>query len=128
MPVSTELEGRTATAGDAGRDQAVTLINCFVVSPEKDDAFMALWTETSAYFRRQPGFLSLHFHRALSPSAEYRYVNVARWATLADFQAAHDTEEFRRVVGQDAWRAYPSNPNLYEVVASSDAEPTAARS
>jgi heme-degrading monooxygenase HmoA len=128
MPVTTEFEGRTARAGSADTEQPVTLINCFVVPPEDDDAFMALWTETSNYFRAQPGFVGLRFHRALTADAEYRYVNVARWATLADFQAAHTTEEFRRVVGQDAWRAYPSNPTLYEVVASADADATAVRS
>jgi heme-degrading monooxygenase HmoA len=93
----------------------VTLINSFAVPAGREDAFQELWTATSLYFRAQPGFLSLRLHRALSPDARYRYVNVARWASLADFQAAHATEEFRRVVSQPAWQEFPSSPALYEV-------------
>lgn len=74
------------------------------------------------YFRQRPGFLSLRLHRALSPDAQYRYVNVARWASLADFEAAHQTEEFLRVVGQPGWSEFPSNPTLYEVVVDHDAQ------
>ena len=116
MPNTTELEGRTAKASDADAGTPVTLINKFVVPPDRDEEFVALWTATSHYFRGQPGYLSLRLHRALSPDADYRYVNVARWASLGDFQAAHATEEFRRVVGQEAWKAFPSNPALYEVL------------
>jgi heme-degrading monooxygenase HmoA len=124
MPNTIELEGRSAKGPASHAGHPVTLVNSFVVDPGRDEAFMALWTEASRYFRSQPGFVSLRFHRALSPDADYRYVNVACWATLEDFQAAHATDEFRRVVGQDAWREFPSNPALYEVVAAADADST----
>jgi heme-degrading monooxygenase HmoA len=90
----------------------------------RDDAFMELWNEGSSYFRTQPGFVSLRFHRALSPDADYRYVNVACWETQADFAAAHGTDEFRRLVSQDAWREFASNPALYEVAVAVDADST----
>jgi heme-degrading monooxygenase HmoA len=117
-----EPTARTAKAPEQ-HDGPVTLINSFVVAPERDEAFVELWTEASRYFRAQPGFVSLHFHRAVSPDVHYRYVNVARWATLNDFQAAHGTDEFRRLVGQEAWKDYPANPALYEVVATAAADP-----
>lgn len=122
MPTTNEFAGRTAHAPDAYIERPVTLINKFVVPAERDEAFMALWTETSLYFRAQPGFVSLRFHRAVSPDADYRYVNVATWRSLDDFRAAHDTDEFRRVVGQPGWAEFPSNPALYEVVVTADAE------
>jgi heme-degrading monooxygenase HmoA len=94
----------------------VTLVNCFVVNPQRDAAFLELWSSTSAYFRKQPGYLGLRLHRAVSPDAAYRYINVASWASAADFQAAHQTPEFFQVVGKPAWQEFPSSPALYEVV------------
>jgi heme oxygenase (mycobilin-producing) len=92
------------------------LMNSFQVPEGRDDAFLALWTQTSEYFRRQPGFLSLRLHRAVTPGPGYRYVNVARWATDAAYRAPHTTEEFRRLVTQEAWQEFPSSPVLYQVV------------
>jgi heme-degrading monooxygenase HmoA len=128
MPTTIDPDARTAAAPSTPADHPVTLINRFVVDPARDEAFLALWTEASRYFRAQPGFVSLRFHKAVTPDADYRYVNVASWETLADFQAAHGTDEFRRVVGADAWREFPSSPALYEVVATADAPGAAAGS
>jgi len=114
--VHTTPEGRTASESPEGREHPVTLINSFVVPESRDDDFEKLWLETSHYFRKQPGFLSLRLHRAVTPGAQYRYVNVARWASDAEYRAPHTTEEFRALVGQEAWREFPSSPTLYEVV------------
>ena len=108
-------EERTApTGGDT--TGPVTLVNCFEVKPERDEAFHQLWTKTSEYFRRQPGFVSLRLHRAVSDDAQYRWINVANWESEADFRAAHTGEEFRAVVTAPEWAEFPSSPNLYEVV------------
>jgi heme-degrading monooxygenase HmoA len=113
---STTPEGRTAVEAETGAEQPVTLMNSFVVPAGRDEAFVALWTETSEYFRRQPGFLSLRLHRAVTPGTPYRYVNVARWASDAAYRAPHGTDEFRSLVTQEAWREFPSSPVLYDVV------------
>ena len=115
MPSTTDPDARAATA-PAGHRGAVTLINKFEVDQSCDEAFRELWERTSSYFREQPGFVRLRLHRAVSPDAAYRWVNVAQWESLACFQAAHDTEEFRRLVSLEAWREFPSSPALYEVV------------
>jgi len=86
------------------------------VPPDRDAAFQEIWTATSRIFRAQPGFLSLRLHRAVSPDAQYRFLNVVQWTSLADFRAAHATEEFRSAVRQAAWAEFPSSPALYEVV------------
>jgi heme-degrading monooxygenase HmoA len=127
MPTTIDPDARTAAAPSTPADHPVTLINSFVVDPARDEAFLALWTEASRYFRSQPGFVSLRFHRAVTPDADYRYVNVASWASLADFQAAHATDEFRALVTQDVWKEFPANPALYEVVVADDGAPAAAR-
>jgi heme-degrading monooxygenase HmoA len=109
-------EGRTAVEAETGAAKPVTLMNSFVVPEGRDEDFVELWTQASHYFRRQPGFLSLRLHRAVTPGSQYRYVNVARWASDAEYRAPHGTEEFRRLVSSDAWREFPSSPTLYEVV------------
>jgi heme-degrading monooxygenase HmoA len=110
-----DAEGRMATP-EQTQSGPVVLMNRFVVPEGRDDAFVALWTETSEYFRAQPGFVSLKLHRAVSVDAEHRYVNVAVWESAAHYAAPHQTDEFRRLVGQEAWREFPSSPTLYEVV------------
>jgi heme-degrading monooxygenase HmoA len=109
-------EDRTAPAGDHRADGPVTLMNGFAVAADRDDVFHAAWYETSRYFVQRPGFISLRLHRALSPQAPHRWVNVAVWQSEEDFRAAHSTEEFRRLVSQEKWQEFPSSPNLFEVV------------
>jgi heme-degrading monooxygenase HmoA len=113
---------RTAASPAAAHTGGVTLINHFAVPDGRDEAFLALWNSTSAYFRARPGYLSLRLHRALSPDAPHRFVNVARWASLQEFQAAHATDEFRRLVAQEGWREFPSSPALHEVVVEDTAD------
>jgi heme-degrading monooxygenase HmoA len=119
-------EGRTAGESTTGADAPVTLMNSFRVPDGRDEAFVALWQETSEYFRRQPGFLSLRLHRAVTPGTDFRYVNVARWASDAHYRAPHGTAEFRTLVTQPAWKEFPSSPVLYEVVLAVGADETGA--
>lgn len=109
-------EDRTAPAGDQPVRGRVTLMNGFEVAPDRDEAFHAVWYETSRYFIKRPGFVSLRLHRALAPGAPLRWVNVAVWESEKDFRAAHSTDEFRRLVSQDKWQEFPSSPHLFEVV------------
>jgi len=116
-------EDRTAPAGTRPATGMVTLMNGFEVSPERDEAFHAAWYETSRYFVERPGFVSLRLHRALSPKAPHRWVNVAVWESEDDFRAAHSTEKFRRLVSQGKWQEFPSSPNLFEVITSKGSMP-----
>ena len=118
MSSTTDPDLRVAapTANDA--TGTVVLVNRFTVPPEGDEAFRALWDRTSAYFRSHPGFVALRLVRAVDPTAAERWVNIATWASEADYRAAHATAEFRGLVAQEAWRAFPSSPGLYELVVS----------
>lgn len=109
-------EDRVSAPTQGGITGPVTLMNGFVVSPERDDAFHALWSTTSRYFIAQPGFVSLRLHRAVSADAPYRWINVANWDSEGAYRAAHSTDEFRRIVTQEAWQEFRSAPVLYEVV------------
>jgi len=110
---------RTAATG-AETAGPVTLINSFRVAQGRDEEFHALWERTSRYFIGQPGFRSLRLHRAVHEDATYRWVNVARWDSEADFRAAHATAEFREVVTAAGWEEFPSAPVLFEVVTEVD--------
>ena len=69
MPPTIDPAKRGATLPSDPHEGPVTLINSFVVDPRRDEAFEALWTQTSVYFRGQPGFVGA----ASAPSS------VARW-------------------------------------------------
>jgi heme-degrading monooxygenase HmoA len=115
-------EERTAPAADAPTAGGVTLMNRFRVDPTRDEEFLALWTRTSTYFKKQPGFVSLRLHRAVSDDADYRWINVANWESEADFRAAHAGDAFRSVVTQPGWEHFPSSPMLYQVVTEASAD------
>lgn len=92
----------------------VTLINSFEVPPGRDGAFLALWGEINTYMKTKPGCLSHRLHRALSPEAPFRFINVATWRSRADFEAAHDAG-FRGLISQPGWSEFASKPVLFSV-------------
>ena len=102
---------------------AVTLVNCFDIPPGREDEFFALWQEVNAYMRQKPGYLGHTLHRAITNEASFRFVNVARWASMEQFNAAHD-EGFRALVSQPGWAPFRSRPGLYEVVHEAQARPS----
>ena len=99
------------------------LINPFEVAPElPEDQFLAGWQRAAEYMRSQPGFVSTKLHRAVSPDAKFRFVNVAECESPGAFQQAVSSEEFRAMAGRG-----PANyPALYEVAVAieSDAAPS----
>jgi heme-degrading monooxygenase HmoA len=107
---------RIVPAGERPTTGRVTLINSFVVPPDGDEEFHALWGQTSRYFTAQPGFVSLRLHRAVSAGAPYRWVSVAVWTDETAFRAALASEEFPTAVTRPGWERFPSTPVLFEVV------------
>jgi heme-degrading monooxygenase HmoA len=99
----------------------VTLVNCFQIPAGREDEFFALWQQVNDYMRQKKGYIGHKLHRSLAPDAQYRFVNIAQWASKQDFDAAHD-DGFRALVSQPAWRAFPAFPTLYEVVHEGAAE------
>jgi len=116
VTTTSDARAREAAPTSVATTGPVTLINSFVVPPERDDVFRELWNDTSRYFIARPGFVTLRLHRAVSDDAPYRWVNVATWESEAHYRAAHATDEFRRVVTQAGWEEFPSTPALFGVV------------
>lgn len=94
---------------------AVTLVNCFDIPAGRDEEFFALWQEVNAYMRNKPGYLGHKMHKAVSPDASFRFVNVAQWSSMDHFRAAHD-RGFHLLVEKPEWAAFKSRPGLYQVV------------
>lgn len=100
---------------------SVILVNRFQVPPGREEEFFALWQQVNSYMRKKKGNLGHKLHRSLASDAEYRFINVAQWASEEDFKAAHDNG-FRALVTQPGWEAFRSFPVLYEVVHEATAD------
>jgi heme-degrading monooxygenase HmoA len=100
---------------------AITLINSFEVPPGREDQFLQFWKQVNAYMQKKPGYLSHKLHRAITPDAPFRFVNVAQWSSMAHYQAAHDAG-FRQLANKPEGAAFQPHPILYEVVHEASAE------
>jgi heme oxygenase (mycobilin-producing) len=95
-----------------GRSGPVVLINLFEVPPGADEGFIAGWERARDFLAAQDGYRSTALHRSLGGETEFRFVNVAEWASPAAFRAATGDPEFP---GRDL--PFPGHPGLYQVVA-----------
>ena len=91
----------------------VVLINPFEVPEGKDEAFLAEWEAAKAFMERQPGYIATRLHRSLVPNARFRFINVAEWASVEDFQAALNHPEFIKLRDATPFAHFPA---VYEVI------------
>jgi heme-degrading monooxygenase HmoA len=91
--------------------EPVVLINAFEVPAGADETFLEGWEQSRDFLRRQPGYLSTRLHRSVSPTADFRFVNVALWESTEAFRAATAQPQFR-----DRANPYRFHASLYEVV------------
>jgi heme oxygenase (mycobilin-producing) len=91
--------------------EPVVLINAFEVPEGDDEAFLAGWERQREFLGAQDGYLSTRLHRSLSPDADFRFVNVARWESQQAFRDATSQPEFRTTPV-----AFRFHASLYEVV------------
>ena len=92
----------------------LVLINAFEVPPEDAERFIAAWEKTRDYLASQPGYVDTALHQAVTPGADFQFVNVARWQTAEHFQAATQSPGFRESAAGLA--GYRPHPALYRVV------------
>jgi heme-degrading monooxygenase HmoA len=100
-----------ATAREA--EAPAVLINAFEVPAGADDEFLTAWERTRDVLKAKGAYLSTRLHQALSPDAQFRFVNVARWESPQAFQAAIGDRDFQEAAAAVRQRAHPG---LYEVV------------
>lgn len=92
----------------------LTLINAFEVPDGETDQFIAAWEKTRDYLSSQPGYIDTALHQAVSPGADFQFVNVGRWRSTEDFMAATQSPGFRESAAGLA--GYRPHPGLYRVV------------
>lgn len=94
---------------------SVVLINPFEVPSDiPDEQFLTGWQRAADLLKNRPGFIGSRLHRALSPDARFRFINVAEWESPQHFQAAVNDPAF----GELAKNSPPNFPALYEVARS----------
>jgi heme oxygenase (mycobilin-producing) len=96
-----------------GNSSSVTLINLFEVEPEQDEQFIAGWQTARDQLSRRPGYLDTTLHRAINDDVDFRFVNVAHWASADALQTAITDSAFRAT----ARLPYPAHPALYQPAA-----------
>ena len=94
--------------------EPVVLINAFEVSADQAEHFIAAWEETREFLRSQPGYIETALHQALTPDADFLFVNIARWETPEAFGAAIGSVGMRAASAGLA--GYKPHPSLYRIV------------
>ena len=93
---------------------SVTLINIFEVPAGDEDEFLVAWEKTRDYLKTFPAHIETALHRSLHDT-QFRFVNVAHWASEDEFLAALSSPGFRESASDLRWTSHPS---LYEVVST----------
>src|SRR6266851_6713520 len=104
--------GTRGGGGDVA--EPLTLINAFEVPGDEADRFIAAWEKTRDYLRSQPGYVDNALHQAVTPGADFQFVNIARWRSAEEFMAATQGPGFRESAA--ALAGYRPHPGLYRVV------------
>ena len=95
--------------------EPVVLINSFEVPGAAAGRFITAWPQARDYLAAQPGYVDTAPHQAMTPGADFQFVNIARWATAEDFRTAVGSPGFRQAAADLA--GYRSHPSLYKIVA-----------
>ena len=93
----------------------VTLINPFEIPTDRVEDCIAYWERARDFMQEQPGYLSTRLHRALTPDARFPLINVAEWASPADFEAAITDPRFVALTKPERG-TFPHHPALYTVI------------
>ena len=96
--------------------EPVVLINSFEVPGADAERFITAWQQARDYLEAQPGYVDTALHQALTPGADFQFVNIARWRTAEDFMTAIQSPGFRQAAADLA--GYPAHPALYTMVSS----------
>ncbi|MEZ0362355.1 antibiotic biosynthesis monooxygenase [Mycobacterium sp. pUA109] len=76
-------------------DGPITFINVFDIPEDEIDTFIAQWEHRSRLMRTADGFISAELHRATDSATRFQLINVSKWASRDQFEAATAAPEFR---------------------------------
>jgi heme-degrading monooxygenase HmoA len=86
----------------------------FEVPAGSDEDLIRVWEVTRGYLQTQPGYVKTALHQAISPDADFRFVNVGAWESPQHFRHAINSPGFVEVAG--ALGNFKPHPGLYRVV------------
>jgi heme-degrading monooxygenase HmoA len=112
VEVMTYLSQTGATTEGLQGAMSVTLINIFEVPAGDEDEFIAAWEKTRDYLTTFPALIETALHQSLHDT-QFRFVNVAHWTSVDEFNAAVGSQGFREAASELRW---PFHPALYQVV------------
>ena len=98
----------------------ITVINVFEVPAEQVGEFIARWRARAEIMAAAAGFRDTRLHQAVSPQARFQLVNVARWKSQADLDAAQGSGAFQdriRALHEDPQLRFSAYPAVYEIAA-----------
>jgi long-chain acyl-CoA synthetase len=95
----------------------VTMVNKFTVTADPAE-FERIWTASSDFMRKQPGFISFRLVRSLQDPRVY--INIAEWADAESHGRVLRTDDFQAHITELASVAKPE-PYLCDVVLEYDA-------
>ncbi len=93
---------------------ACTAIIAYEVNVDDSDRFLNAWKKAQAYLKKQKGHVSTTLHRSASANPDFRFVNVAAWASADAFRSATQSAGFREASA--LLEAYPIHASVYDVV------------
>ena len=93
---------------------AVILLNKFTVSPGNVDQFLKVFTATTEFFKKQPGFISAQLHQGIGGSNTF--FNYVVWESAEHFKQAFNNPEFRSGMADTLLNTIMS-PHLFKKVA-----------
>jgi len=86
----------------------------YEVNGEDTDKFLNAWKKAQAHLKKQKGHVSTSLHKSASANPDFRFVNVASWASADAFRSATQSSAFREA--SSLLEAYPIHASVYEVV------------
>jgi heme oxygenase (mycobilin-producing) len=95
------------------------LINVFEVPAEREEEFLQSWHAADALLRASSGYASTRLHRAVTPDARFRFINVAQLASVDTWKSVIASPEFRDISAKMA--DFHPSPGLYTVAVERDA-------
>lgn len=95
---------------------SVVLINTFEVPQGKEAETLESWKKSRDFLKTQPGYISTRLHQNIDPNGKYQYVNVARWKSAEDFQAA--AAKMRQALPDNKPEGVTASPGLFKVIES----------
>ena len=98
------------------------LINAFEVPVDQEAEFLELWNAADRLMHARSGYRWTRLHRALTPDARFRFVNVAALESVDAWRAALDEPEFRAISARMA--PFHPTPALYTLAVEHRADQT----